>query len=855
MSEHDRDTKKTKMLTSREIYNRIIWDARLDRDVFIIGYADRLEATGIREKLLVEWQPDGDIPWHRIRYFRCHKIVVWDRDQHLDLFNTNQLPNSAWLTPLEHNIPIKDQPADFKFHKVYQFIDHHWKTINDIDNIKTNHLKVATYNILCDIYEADLIYTDQRIEAIINYLKEIDAEIITLQEVTSKFYKELLKADWLQNYFISESPDTTKLNPYGMVLISKYPFTLVDHWYTEQKRALIASWQLNSSFLHVGVIHLSSNHTENAIYVRSKQLQKVLQHIDNLKGDAIIMGDFNCTSAENGLELINYGFQDLWEMFRSDEDGYTYDATQNNLAMLMSRSGRRARLDRITHRSMQSTTQNGWHPDKISLFADQPIAETPEKLFASDHYGLLANFEYINLASEKLTTNNIIKLNELISRLMPPLTELDEQSRNEAIKFIKEKCFELLNFDIEIVPVGSSMLGVASKDSDLDLLVLIPTKISQIEFFTVLKDLLAPHCAQIRIVQDAQVPILRLKLNGVDIDLIYANLFYKPASDNANDLNQVNQLNRVDETNKSHQLDQVVKLDRSILINLDDISRRNISSYLESTEILKVATFYISLEKFIELTRAVRAWVLVRRLSGKGFGFPGSFSWTLLITWSLIDLDESVDKNDLTKLLINFFQRVVTHNWIDAIALNNEARNYQPHIPPDWLPIINSVPPYKNTARNMVNSTFYLIRSEFARAIKIIDQIKAGLDQWHALYEPVDLLKIAKLYLVIKISTKHQQDFDQASGWLSGHIIGLILKIEQQTKTNIRSNIRPWPNILRDDQYGYFIVGLEIDSSLKDKIIQIAKDFMAQIDTKIDFAISILNAHEMSLIVSSIEIE
>ena len=58
---------KKKMATIREVYDRILWDARLDRSAFAIGYIERLSIGGSREKPFSEWATDGDIAIHRIR--------------------------------------------------------------------------------------------------------------------------------------------------------------------------------------------------------------------------------------------------------------------------------------------------------------------------------------------------------------------------------------------------------------------------------------------------------------------------------------------------------------------------------------------------------------------------------------------------------------------------------------------------------------------------------------------------------------------------------------------------------------------------------------------------------------------
>src|SRR5262245_26116655 len=69
---HQKEHSKVKLPPIQEIYNRIIWDKRLNKKAFIIGFTDRMSRTGLREKPLIEWNTsDIEIPWHRIQYIRC----------------------------------------------------------------------------------------------------------------------------------------------------------------------------------------------------------------------------------------------------------------------------------------------------------------------------------------------------------------------------------------------------------------------------------------------------------------------------------------------------------------------------------------------------------------------------------------------------------------------------------------------------------------------------------------------------------------------------------------------------------------------------------------------------------------
>ncbi|KAL6057184.1 MJ1316 domain-containing protein [Balamuthia mandrillaris] len=83
--------RKARLRSSLDLYNRLKWDNSLwpegqMQEVFI-GYEDRFE--GMKEITLAEFEPDlqedgGDIPFHRIWYFRTKDKRLWDRKTRYD---------------------------------------------------------------------------------------------------------------------------------------------------------------------------------------------------------------------------------------------------------------------------------------------------------------------------------------------------------------------------------------------------------------------------------------------------------------------------------------------------------------------------------------------------------------------------------------------------------------------------------------------------------------------------------------------------------------------------------------------------------------------------------------------------
>ena len=89
--EEESDAKKPSMKTAEDVIKRILWDDKLDRDDFLVGYIDRFR--GIVEKYFsaFSWEDiasvDYDvlaIPKHRIQYFKYRREKIWDKPSRMD---------------------------------------------------------------------------------------------------------------------------------------------------------------------------------------------------------------------------------------------------------------------------------------------------------------------------------------------------------------------------------------------------------------------------------------------------------------------------------------------------------------------------------------------------------------------------------------------------------------------------------------------------------------------------------------------------------------------------------------------------------------------------------------------------
>lgn len=974
MSKIPSELSKAKMLPSHEIYNRIIWDNRLNPKVFTFGYVDRLTTAGIKEIALVDWDANGDIPWHRIRYIRCLNTIVWDRDQHIDFFSSDELPDEAWKSKQIQTETLSDLSLPiFSPQPIYQCNLVGWQSFHQArENTLINGLRIVTFNVLSDMYEADKIYSSERIPVIIEHLKNSLADIIVLQEVTKPLFNQLLKESWVKEYFSSEAPEAPSLQPQNLVIFSKFPFTLVDHWYSTYKRVLVASWQINDQPLHLAAVHLTSNRANNSEQVRASQLSSLLKYLASLAGDSIISGDFNLVDSEHDQDLLEYGFHDIWKSLRPKDVGYTFNPEINPLAKIMSLQGRQARFDRVL---LRSKTGN-WQAQTIEMFANEPF-DKAENRFASDHFGLQATLtskkvnllqtiqpvyqsaiviippkelwpsiqsirklydkkidrwmphitliygfipeEHFKEASKLIlqalsllqpftitltgfktfthrksatawlepvtSPNNLLTLlqstlqklfpecNEqtsrssgftphlsvgqfdspllalkllpewqkvefqvnsvaLISRradkpfeiryevpigknqasinkalstsetwqeslistldkLSPSITKEQKSQQEVVLSIIKEACKECLAEEPSLYLIGSARLGVQNQNSDIDIVCIIPNNITGQEFLSQIKQRLSGIYEQARMVITAQVPILKLKIDGVSIDLLYASSSLFPFS---------------------------IELNTSAQKYFDQTSWQTLVGCLEADILLNTVRQYVELEGFRQFLCAVRLWAKTKAILGNAWGFPGSFSWTILAAWSCDNLTNP--KTTPAEMFVNFFNRLVKHNWNQPIALTESGRKYHISLPKDWLPIITSIKPNQNSARNICRSTAEVVKKEISLGAKLISQIQTGDLGWDTLFE-IPKLNQSPKSLVIEVKAKNTNDLEACLGWLEGHIFGLMINLEQ-----LNIGLRPWPMVKRQQTTGQVTLGIDTSLEKSDpKLIEVLKSF------------------------------
>lgn len=355
------------MRTSVDVYNRIRWDEKHDPEHYMIGYRN---FQRIVEIPLVNWSnvdSDGDIPWHRVEYFKNKdNMIMWHKTKRIDgIFNTGTTEPY-----LDTSNSLKSF-ANVKLKPLYQDQQKEWIAgeIYNINHQMSHPLSFITWNILSDEFQKD----DGRFQRICDTIKGYD--IICLQEVTKNFLQVLKRQDWINEYWISDHPDNprTMSNDMCVFTMSKIPAVGL-YMLQDTKNSLISEFIINGYSIKLANIHLTSDHHGDAKERRQGILNRIryaMQDGNGSNGIGIVVGDFNCERSE--LNTIA-----PWlDRYESICEANTFCPSDNPLASAAKRQHDR-QIDYIF-----ITSDLNWHMLDTNLI----------KTHHSDHYGITAKIE------------------------------------------------------------------------------------------------------------------------------------------------------------------------------------------------------------------------------------------------------------------------------------------------------------------------------------------------------------------------------------------------------------------------------------------------------------------------------
>ncbi|GMU52676.1 MAG: hypothetical protein AMXMBFR33_18220 [Candidatus Xenobia bacterium] len=235
------------MRTSREVYHQILWDPRLQAGDYQLEVRERGGST--KAIALIDFVPEGDIPWHRVWRIRGPAGPVWDRQQGLDTLRASGPASSPTLPPT---------------------------------------LTVLTWNLMASEREGD---RHRRIGPLLEVIARHQADLVALQEVAPDLGFEL--------------EGLRRLGSGSVVLACRQPIRQVLY---QDERSVVVELE---SGLRVAAAHFTSDRQPRAVEKRRERWEELTAHLG--AGPALVLGDLNAEPEEltswpqEGFELAHRG--------------------------------------------------------------------------------------------------------------------------------------------------------------------------------------------------------------------------------------------------------------------------------------------------------------------------------------------------------------------------------------------------------------------------------------------------------------------------------------------------------------------------------------------------------------------
>jgi len=393
-----------------------------------------------------------------------------------------------------------------------------------------------------------------------------------------------------------------------------------------------------------------------------------------------------------------------------------------------------------------STTKKYGVTDAISL-----AGPTPSENVLNDQ--LIQELKKQGSFESEIETKKRVEVLSLLQNLAQEFVYKVSKNKNMSEGMAKDAGGKIFTY-------GSYRLGVYGPGSDIDTLVVVPKHVTRDDFFNVFDQVLRsrPELEEIAPVPDAFVPIIKVKISGIEIDLICAKL----------DINQV-PIN-------------LTLSDKNLLRNVDEKDLRSLNGTRVTDEILQLVpkpiVFKLSL-------RAIKLWAQRRAIYANIFGFPGGVAWAMLVARIC-----QLYPNAVSAVIVSKFFHILTQwNWPQPVLLKPiedgplQVRVWNPRVYPQdrahRMPVITPAYPSMCATHNITASTQKIILSEMNRGSQLMNDIMSNKKTWNDLFLKHDFFYKYKFYLTILAITKgNDEQHLKWSGLVESKLRLLVQKLE-----------------------------------------------------------------------------
>ncbi|KAJ8920017.1 hypothetical protein NQ315_006548 [Exocentrus adspersus] len=312
----------------------------------------------------------------------------------------------------------------------------------------------------------------------------------------------------------------------------------------------------------------------------------------------------------------------------------------------------------------------------------------------------------------------------------------------------------------KVYTFGSYRLGVHNKGADIDALCVAPRHINRSDFFTSFYELLSQHpeVTDLRAVEEAYVPVIKMNFGGIEIDMLFARLSLKEIPDSM-DLR-----------------------DDMLLKNLDQKCVRSLNGCRVTDEILRLVP---NIENFRLALRAIKLWAKRHGIYSNALGYLGGVSWAMLVARTC-----QLYPNAASATLVHkFFLIFSKWQWPQPVLLKQPSNVnlgfavWDPRVNVQdryhLMPIITPAYPQQNSTFNVSISTRTIMMEEFKLGLHITDDIMLGKSSWDKLFEPPPFFLKYKHFIVLLAFAETSDDHLEWCGLVESKVRLLIGNLER----------------------------------------------------------------------------
>ncbi|CEF69818.1 Nucleotidyl transferase domain and Poly(A) polymerase, RNA-binding domain and Poly(A) polymerase, central domain and Nucleotidyltransferase, class I, C-terminal-like domain and Poly(A) polymerase family-containing protein [Strongyloides ratti] len=374
--------------------------------------------------------------------------------------------------------------------------------------------------------------------------------------------------------------------------------------------------------------------------------------------------------------------------------------------------------------------------------------------------------EFLTAKLEEVLRNyNLFETKEGIEKRIEVLRVLNAKFkkwvRDTSKGKIGDECIDKVGG--KLFTFGSYRLGVNNPGADIDSLCVAPRHINRSDFFTSFYKVLEEDsdATELHAVQDAFVPLIKLKYRDVELDVLFARLANKEVPD-----------------------DQTLE-DSTLLKNLDEKCVRSLNGCRVADEILKSVP---NIESYIGTLRAIKHWAKVRGIYSNVLGFFGGITWAILVARCC----QLYPYATPARLLVKFFYIFKSWEWPSPVFLKKtDSPDNDPLSAYVWdprqkaadryhlMPIITPAFPEQNSTFNVSNSTKRIILREIQEGFNICREVLSGKSSWDKLFQEINFFSRYKHLLVCFIASPNESVFLNFKGLVESKLRHLTSNFER----------------------------------------------------------------------------